>query len=131
VRLPIQAAAPSGSDGQGNRTGFLDGQGVATPVASEYRGRRPPIAIEDPARRLVIVYSHGTVNPRQAEDCDAWFNQVQPIASRSPMMPTYGNHEVSLDETYRQTRHGSSRNTTSIAPRSVASKPSFASNRHS
>jgi hypothetical protein len=32
---------------------------------------------------------------------DAWFNQVQPIASRSPMMPTYGNHEVSLDETYR------------------------------
>ena len=33
---------------------------------------------------------------------DAWFNQVQPIASRSPMMPTYGNHEVqlSLDEAY-------------------------------
>lgn len=32
---------------------------------------------------------------------DAWFNQVQPIASRSPMMPTYGNHEVGLDETYQ------------------------------
>ena len=31
---------------------------------------------------------------------DAWFNQVQPIASRSPMMPTYGNHEVVLGEGY-------------------------------
>jgi acid phosphatase type 7 len=31
---------------------------------------------------------------------DAWFNQVQPIASRSPMMPTYGNHEVLLGEGY-------------------------------
>ena len=29
---------------------------------------------------------------------DAWFNQIQPIASRSPMMPTYGNHEVLLGE---------------------------------
>ncbi len=29
---------------------------------------------------------------------DAWFNQMQPIGSRSPMMPTYGNHEVLLDE---------------------------------
>jgi acid phosphatase type 7 len=32
---------------------------------------------------------------------DAWFNQVQPIASRSPMMPTYGNHEVLLGEGYQ------------------------------
>ena len=29
---------------------------------------------------------------------DAWFNQVQPIASSSPMMPTYGNHDVLLEE---------------------------------
>ncbi|HEX5948431.1 MAG TPA: metallophosphoesterase family protein [Actinomycetota bacterium] len=29
---------------------------------------------------------------------DAWFNQMQPIASRSPLMPTYGNHEVLLGE---------------------------------
>jgi hypothetical protein len=29
---------------------------------------------------------------------DAWFNQMQPIGSRSPMMPTYGNHEVLLGE---------------------------------
>lgn len=28
---------------------------------------------------------------------DAWFNQVQPIASQSPLMPTYGNHEFELD----------------------------------
>jgi len=32
---------------------------------------------------------------------DAWFNQVQPIASRSPLLPTYGNHEVGLDESYQ------------------------------
>lgn len=29
---------------------------------------------------------------------DAWFNQMQPLASRAPMMPTYGNHEVLLGE---------------------------------
>ena len=29
---------------------------------------------------------------------DAWFNQNQPVASRSLMMPTYGNHEVELGE---------------------------------
>jgi hypothetical protein len=32
---------------------------------------------------------------------DAWFNQVQPIASQLPMMPTYGNHEVLLGEGYQ------------------------------
>jgi hypothetical protein len=29
---------------------------------------------------------------------DAWFNQMQPVASQSPMMPTYGNHEALLGE---------------------------------
>jgi acid phosphatase type 7 len=29
---------------------------------------------------------------------DAWFNQEQPIFTRSPVMPTYGNHEVLLGE---------------------------------
>lgn len=31
---------------------------------------------------------------------DAWFNQMQPIAARSPLMPTYGNHEALLGEGY-------------------------------
>ena len=31
---------------------------------------------------------------------DAWFNQVQPIAVKSVMMPTYGNHEIYLREGY-------------------------------
>jgi hypothetical protein len=31
---------------------------------------------------------------------DAWFNQMQPIAARSPLMPTYGNHEVKGVENY-------------------------------
>jgi len=29
---------------------------------------------------------------------DAWFNQMTPIATASPLMPTYGNHEVLLGE---------------------------------
>ena len=31
---------------------------------------------------------------------DQWFNQNQPIFSRTPIMPTYGNHEVLLGESY-------------------------------
>lgn len=33
------------------------------------------------------------------EAIDAWFNQVQPVASGAPMMPVYGNHEARLSET--------------------------------
>ncbi|HEX2027084.1 MAG TPA: fibronectin type III domain-containing protein [Nitriliruptorales bacterium] len=29
---------------------------------------------------------------------DAWFDQMQPIASRAPTMPAYGNHEILLSE---------------------------------
>jgi hypothetical protein len=29
---------------------------------------------------------------------DAWFNQMQPIATQAPMMPVYGNHEALLGE---------------------------------
>ena len=29
---------------------------------------------------------------------DAWFNQMQPAATKAPMMPTYGNHEALLQE---------------------------------
>ncbi len=31
---------------------------------------------------------------------DAWFNQMQPVAAGSPLMPTYGNHEALLGEGY-------------------------------
>jgi hypothetical protein len=31
---------------------------------------------------------------------DAWFDQMQPIAARAPLMPTYGNHEALLGEGY-------------------------------
>ena len=31
---------------------------------------------------------------------DAWFNQMQPISTISPLMPTYGNHEVKFLENY-------------------------------
>jgi len=29
---------------------------------------------------------------------DAWFDQMQPVASRAPLLPTYGNHEIFLGE---------------------------------
>ncbi|GAB4141376.1 MAG: hypothetical protein Fur0046_17320 [Cyanobacteria bacterium J069] len=29
---------------------------------------------------------------------DAWFNQMMPVATQSPLMPTYGNHEALLQE---------------------------------
>jgi len=31
---------------------------------------------------------------------DAWFNQMQPVAARAPLMPAYGNHEILLKERY-------------------------------
>jgi hypothetical protein len=32
------------------------------------------------------------------EAIDAWFDQMQPLFAESPAMPTYGNHEVYLEE---------------------------------
>jgi hypothetical protein len=29
---------------------------------------------------------------------DAWFNQMSPVSTRTPMLPTYGNHEALLGE---------------------------------
>jgi len=31
---------------------------------------------------------------------DAWFNMVKPFAVKAPIMPTYGNHEIFLQEGY-------------------------------
>ena len=39
---------------------------------------------------------YGTLN----NTIDAWFNQIQPVAAASPLMPVYGNHEVLLGEGY-------------------------------
>ncbi|MCY7277161.1 MAG: metallophosphoesterase family protein [Phormidesmis sp. CAN_BIN44] len=36
---------------------------------------------------------------------DAWFNQMQPVSVQSPMLPTYGNHEVLLQENYDAWAH--------------------------
>lgn len=32
---------------------------------------------------------------------DEWFNQWQPVLSESPIMPTYGNHEIRLEEKFQ------------------------------
>ena len=39
--------------------------------------------------------------PTVDQGIDAWFHQEQPIATRAPIMPTYGNHEVLLSEGFR------------------------------
>jgi hypothetical protein len=39
---------------------------------------------------------YGTLN----NTIDAWFNQMQPVAAASPLMPVYGNHEILLGEGY-------------------------------
>jgi hypothetical protein len=31
---------------------------------------------------------------------DAWFNQMEPVAAQSPLMPAYGNHEALLEERF-------------------------------
>lgn len=36
--------------------------------------------------------------PTLDDAIDAWFNQMEPAAAQSPLMPTYGNHEVLLGE---------------------------------
>lgn len=36
--------------------------------------------------------------PTLEDAIDAWFDQLEPAAAQSPLMPTYGNHEVLLGE---------------------------------
>jgi hypothetical protein len=46
-------------------------------------------------------YGYLNTDPRFSnlnQGIDAWFNQMQDLASEIPMMPTYGNHEVLLSE---------------------------------
>ncbi|WP_413450013.1 metallophosphoesterase family protein [Georgenia phoenicis] len=38
--------------------------------------------------------------PTLDDAIDAWFDQLEPAAAQSPLMPTYGNHEVLLGEGY-------------------------------
>jgi 3',5'-cyclic AMP phosphodiesterase CpdA len=48
-------------------------------------------------------YAYANNDPRfsnTGETIDAWFNQMESVFQRSPFMPQYGNHEISLDERY-------------------------------
>jgi pimeloyl-ACP methyl ester carboxylesterase len=72
--LPAPAGAQSPLASR--HTGFLPGSEGALPVAGRDRIGQPAIVLDSPTDRLVIVYSHGTTNPRRAEDCGAWFNQI-------------------------------------------------------
>ncbi|HEX6206906.1 MAG TPA: kelch repeat-containing protein, partial [Actinomycetota bacterium] len=47
-----------------------------------------------------IYYNTDTRYGSLDDSIDAWFAQNEPFATRAPMMPTYGNHEVLLGESY-------------------------------
>ncbi len=59
-------------------SGFLEGVGDAEPVQNSYSGKRPSIQVSNPHDITVVVYTHGTRNPRQRENCAGWSNQVPP-----------------------------------------------------
>lgn len=59
-----------------SHTGFLVKAPDAAPAAKSYLGPRPPLRIDNPRDKFVIVYSHGTTRPQKPEDCDAMWNRV-------------------------------------------------------
>lgn len=76
--------------------GRLDGLATGTEQVILEVARRNP--------RLVLLggdYAYFNTDKRYVtleRSIAAWFDQMAPIASLSPMMPTYGNHEVLLGE---------------------------------
>jgi acid phosphatase type 7 len=78
--------------------GRLDGN--ATGTAQVLR----EIAADDPLFLLGAGdYAYGNKDGRyetMADAIAAWFNQVQPLLTRAPFMPQYGNHEIHLAERY-------------------------------
>lgn len=76
--------------------GRLDGLATGTEQVILEIARRNP--------RLVLLggdYAYFNTDKRYVtleRSIAAWFDQMSAIASRSPMMPTYGNHEVLLGE---------------------------------
>jgi pimeloyl-ACP methyl ester carboxylesterase len=84
--LALPSAVVAQSPTASRHTGFLPGSVGVHPVAGAAHRGPTDIVVDSPATRLVVVYSHGTTNPRQIEDCGAWFNQV-PGSIRSQQGP--------------------------------------------
>ncbi|MEM7377159.1 MAG: alpha/beta hydrolase-fold protein [Pseudomonadota bacterium] len=59
-------------------TGFYADTSVAQPKTRNYLRERPPIWVDSPAEKTVIIYSHGTTRPQRTEDCGAFWNRVPP-----------------------------------------------------
>ena len=65
------------SDAVISRSGFISNSGEAKPVrGSIYNNLIPEIYLNEPSSAIVIIYSHGTENPRVRENCGAWWNDV-------------------------------------------------------
>lgn len=78
--------------------GRKDGLGTGVKELLEELGKLNPLlvllggdyAYYDTDKRFGSLY----------DSIDAWFSQMMPISVKAPMMPTYGNHEVYLQEQY-------------------------------
>lgn len=79
-------------------SGREDGLGTGVKEIIEELGKLNPL--------LVVLggdYAYYNTDKRFGtlyNSIDAWFNQMMPISVKAPMMPTYGNHELYLDEQY-------------------------------
>lgn len=78
--------------------GRKDGLTVATARTVELLAeRRPDVLL---AGGDYAYFNTDDRFPTLDDAIDAWFRQLEPAAAQSPLMPTYGNHEVLLGEGY-------------------------------
>ena len=59
-----------------NYTGFWGTSLNASPKAKGYPKERPPIELKNPEERIIVIYNHGTTNPRSIENCGTRWNKV-------------------------------------------------------
>ncbi len=78
--------------------GRRDGLSTGTQhIVNEIAAMKPSLVL---AGGDYAYYSKDKRYGSLSRSIDAWFNQMMPIATIAPMMPTYGNHEVLLQENY-------------------------------
>ena len=58
-------------------SGFLDDiEGVKPARGASYEMAAPRISLPSPKNAIVIIYMHGTQNPRSRSSCGAWWNDA-------------------------------------------------------
>lgn len=59
-----------------NYNGFLNSAAGFSPLSLSYQGNRPPLALDRPTGKVVIVYNHGTASPQKPENCSQSGNRA-------------------------------------------------------